>query len=1257
KRQTRFIKSVFGTTRRLRNEPLRTITSTMKTLLLPLGISLLIAIVYHSSSNSGYTDDTERNAVELQVIRRRRTIKPFIESIHCCKLNQYYDQEEGRCLGVPGGGKVLHVENRRSCGLNVLKPHCKSSLYYHICKRGKSILAQCASRQIFDNRLQRCVYYDSSKLTPNIIPPDSYMYFDRVRVPSCTRSGRFPVLGHCSMFYTCDTNGHRFYQSVFKCPQNTGYQVDRGVCNVVPDCQNNNSVDTVCVPDAPGENVESPSVDEAEERNVKETSEILDESTASVDDPIVEKKENVNSKIYDDIIITTPGSITGTLLENNDNDSNMEVSDSVKEVLVPDGINEEIMHSQVPNLPEPVQKTSDEGQNEENGSSSLLGLRITPSTTELNDAPHSITTSMTSIKPEYRANADVDSETTDTAPFSSGSYILSKLNKATQDVTTEQYKNIEDSTMTLSNFNTEAIDPAPAINAPEFPPISDVSPNIDKKMQDAPTEQYINEDSAVIPPNFNTDSVDSYSIPTISDVPESPPISEVSPNIDEKMQDVPTEQYKNNEDSAVIPPNLNTDSIDSYSAPTVSNVPESPPISEVSPNIDEKMQDVPTEQYKNNEDSAVIPPNFNTDPYLASTISNVPESSPISEVSPNIDEKMQDVPTEQYKNNEDSAVIPPNFNTDPYLASTINPYLASTVSDVPESPSISEVSPNVDEKMQDVPMEQYKNNEDSAVIPSNLNTDSIDSYSAPTVSEIPESPSIRNVSLNIDEKIQDAPTEQYKNDGDSAVIPPNFSTDSVDSYLTPTISNVPESSPISDVSPNINEEIQNVPTEQYKNNEDSTVIPSNFNTDSVDPYLTPTISDVPESPPISEVSPNIDEKMQDVPTEQYKNNEDSAVIPSNFNTDSVDPYLASTVSDVPESPPISEVSPNIDEKMQDVPTEQYKNNEDSTVIPSNFDTDSVDPYLTPTISDVPESPPISEVSPNIDEKMQDVPTEQYKNNEDSAVIPSNFNTDSVDPYLASTVSDVPESPPISEVSPNIDEKMQDVPTEQYKNNEDSTVIPSNFDTDSVDPYLTPTISDVPESPPISEVSPNIDEKMQDAPTEPYKNNEEDASNFNTEIYSKDDSAVTLPNSNTEVVDPHLTSALDYIPATTDSPRNDDFDVLSSTSTPVILPSQTAIDQLTTEGSLEAIPSIDSKLADTSLSTPDEVESISTYSPENTDDLYLTPTPRSTLISKEITAPLDIATTIPSIQDPSISDTDLVMQNGQDSIEAPASFTE
>ncbi|XP_024866998.1 uncharacterized protein LOC112451572, partial [Temnothorax curvispinosus] len=459
-------------------------TSTMKTLLLPLGILLLIAIVYRSSSNSGYTDDTERNAVELQVIRRRRTLKPFIASIHCCKLNQYYDQEEGRCLGVPGGGKVLHVENRRSCGLNVLKPHCKSSLYYHICKRGKSILAQCASGQIFDNRLQRCVYYDSSKLTPNIIPPDSYMYFDRVRVPSCTRSGRFPVLGHCSMFYTCETNGHRFHQSVLKCPQNTGYQVDRGVCNIVPDCQNNNSVDTVCVPDAPGENVESPSVDEAEERNVKETSEILDESTASADDPIVEKKENVNSKIYDDII-TTPGSITGTLLENNDNDSNMDVSGSVKEVLVPDGsIDEEIMHSQVPNLPEPVQKTSDEGQNEENGSSSLLGLRITPSTTELNDAPHSITTSMTSIKPEYRANADVDSETTDTAPFSSDSYILSKLNKATQDVTTEQYKNIKDSTMTLSNFNTEAIDPTSAINAPEFPPISDVSPNIDEKMQD-----------------------------------------------------------------------------------------------------------------------------------------------------------------------------------------------------------------------------------------------------------------------------------------------------------------------------------------------------------------------------------------------------------------------------------------------------------------------------------------------------------------------------------------------------------------------------------------------------------------------------------------------------------------------------------------------------------------------------------------------------------------------------------------------------
>ncbi|XP_011689732.1 PREDICTED: uncharacterized protein LOC105451150 isoform X2 [Wasmannia auropunctata] len=1234
-------------------------TSTRKILLLllPLGIVLLIAIVHFSSNDSGYADNIEENAVKLQTIRHRRTI-------HYCKFNQYYDQEEGRCLGVPGGGKVLHVENRRSCGVNVLRPHCRSSLYYHICKRDKSILAQCASRQIFDARLQRCAYYDSSKLTPKIIPPDDYMYYGQVTMPSCTRSGRFPVPGHCSMFYTCDTNGHRLHQSVFKCPQNTGYEVDRGVCNAVPDCVNDNSVDTtVCVPDAPGENVESPSG--AAEGNLKEIPETLEESQAGAGDPTVEKEENVNSKTYDDITISTPVSVISAPSENNynDNDSDTDVtgnSAKLNEDFVLDDIDEKIMHSRVPDPPEIVQKVSDEGQNEEDGSLSLIGLRT--ASPSMIDTSHS--TSTTPIEPEYRTNADVDSETTDAAPFCSGSYILSKLGKGAQDAATERYnKDIGDSAVTLPNFNSEPIDAASTMsNAPEIPPVSDVLSTINEKTRDVTTEQFRNnEDGAATPSNFNTDLVNLHSVPTISNVPESSIINDMPSSIDEKMQDEVTEQYKNKEGSAAKPSNFNTDLVNLHSVPTINNVPESSIINNMSPNMDEKIQEAATEQDKNNEDSVVTPSNFNTDLHSAPTISNIPESALMNDMPSSIDKKLQDAVTE-YKNNEDSAVTPSNFNTD-----SVDLHSAPIISNIPKPSLINDMSPNMDEKIQEAATEQDKNNEDSVATPSNFNTDL---HSAPTISNIPESALMNDMPSSIDKKVQDEVTEQYKNNEDSAVTPSNFNTDSVDLHSAPTISNVPEPSLINDMSPHMDEKIQEA-TEQYKNDEDSVVTPSNFNTDL---RSAPTISNVPESSIINDMPSSIDEKMQDEVTEQYKNKEGSAAKPSNFNTDSVDLHSAPTISNVPESSLINDMSPNMDEKIQDAVTEQYENNEDSAVTPSNFNTDSVDLHSAPTISNVPESSLISDMSPNIDERMQDAAAE-YKNNEDSAVTPSNFNTDL---HSAPTISNIPESL-ISDTSPNINKKTQDAVTVQYKTNEDS-----------IEPFPTPTASNVPGSLPISDTSPNVDEKVQDAITEQYKNNGDSAPAFNsdsidptlsrvlessaindtsskldeeiqneaTEVYGKHDGgAVTLPSSNAEVIDPNLASALNDTPAIADSPRNDDSDV----SSPSILPPQAAaVEQLATDGLSEAVPSTDSEPADASLSTPGGVESVSArYSPENTDDLYSTPTTGSTLVPEEETAPTDIATTVPSTPPPiTHSDTDLAMQNGKDSTEAsPVPLTE
>ncbi|XP_029661201.1 uncharacterized protein LOC115234334 [Formica exsecta] len=571
--------------------------------LLPLGIVLLIAAVYHSLSDYKYIE-VEESIINLQVSRHRRAINP--KTVLRCKFNQYYDQEERRCLGVPGGGKVLHVENGQSCGVNILKPHCTSSLYYHICKRDKSILAQCANRQIFDSRLQRCAYYDSSKMTPSTIQPNNREYYEHVNVsfsvPNCTALGQFPVPDHCYMFYTCDTNGHTLHQSIFKCPRNTGYQPNRRVCTVMSDCENNDSVDSVCVQDAPGENVESLNSKETTEENVEETTEISEESeTRNVNDSASKREESINSKTYDDIISTTPESVTSnTLSVNNYGDNNGDLYEAsslptqpIQDISVSDGSGETSMLKQALNPTESAREV----QNEKYDLVSPLNLQITlPPTVELDDNAHSIMTLMTST-PMYDTdiNSNIDSETADTTPFSTISYTSSKLDERTQHITTEQYNN--DETVTLPNSNTETLDPySPSTisNISEFSLINDKSLNVDEEKRDV------------------TGAIDSYQTSTISNVPESSSIVDTPSKLGEETQDTTMEEYRNNDDGAMTLPNSNTEAIDPYSTSTINNVPEFSPISETSSKLYEETQSTVTEQY-GNDDRITTPANFNSE--------------------------------------------------------------------------------------------------------------------------------------------------------------------------------------------------------------------------------------------------------------------------------------------------------------------------------------------------------------------------------------------------------------------------------------------------------------------------------------------------------------------------------------------------------------------------------------------------------------------------------------------------------------------
>ncbi|XP_011254439.1 uncharacterized protein DDB_G0289357-like [Camponotus floridanus] len=664
--------------------------------LVPLGIILYLTYmtVHHSLNDYKYINAGENN-VKLQVSRHQRAIRP--DQIRYCKVNQYYDQEEKRCLGVPGGGKVLHVENGQSCGVNILKPHCTSSLYYHICKHDKSILAQCANRQIFDSRLQRCAYYDSSKLTPSTIRPDDYKYYEHVNVlksfsiPNCTRLGQFPVPDHCSMFYTCDTNGHTLHQSVFKCPRNMGYQANRQVCAVVTDCENNDSVDTaICVPDAPGENVESLNSKEAMEENVEETTGISEESEfRNVSDSAAKKEESVNSNIYDDVISTPESIIDNPLSVDNYEDNNddlYKVSSSptqpIQDISTSDGIDE--MSSQALSPTESAREI----QNEKDDS--ILDLRITsPPTVEFRDNAY-IMTPMTST-PEYNTdiNSNVDPETADT-PFSTVNYKSLKLDDRTQDITTEPYN--DDETATLPNSNIETLDSYLPTNTP-FSSINDKSLKIDEETRDV------------------TRAVDSYQTSTISNVPESSPIIDIPSKLYEEMQDT-TEEYSNNDDKTMALLNSNTGAIDSTS--TISSILEFPSTSEIS-KLYEEMQSATTEQY-NNDDRIVTPSNSNTEvvdqnPILSdiSATTNNPSdfdtSTLASAILPQADINDDQYTKDLFKTSPsvDSKLVDPNFDVPEAIESVPTGYSSEHIDTLNLATTISPPQMDITPTIKDLP--------------------------------------------------------------------------------------------------------------------------------------------------------------------------------------------------------------------------------------------------------------------------------------------------------------------------------------------------------------------------------------------------------------------------------------------------------------------------------------------------------------------------------------------------------------------------
>ncbi|XP_076549547.1 uncharacterized protein LOC117606292 isoform X2 [Osmia lignaria lignaria] len=216
----------------------------MKSFILLLLFQLTLLAIGQPLKKLVDIDAPNKNIAHRRAHRYARALKPDPPT---CSLNQYFDEDEGRCLGITGGGRVLYINSTNSCGINTLQPHCTNPGYYYICKDNKTILAQCLQGQHFESRLQKCVNIDPNRLISSTVQPNLET-FESIQLPECKKPGSFPVPDDCTLFYTCETNGHRMFHSIFSCPKDMAYNVETKMCSFSSSCKKENSAVSFCTP-------------------------------------------------------------------------------------------------------------------------------------------------------------------------------------------------------------------------------------------------------------------------------------------------------------------------------------------------------------------------------------------------------------------------------------------------------------------------------------------------------------------------------------------------------------------------------------------------------------------------------------------------------------------------------------------------------------------------------------------------------------------------------------------------------------------------------------------------------------------------------------------------------------------------------------------------------------------------------------------------------------------------------------------------
>ncbi|XP_068976012.1 uncharacterized protein [Bombus flavifrons] len=204
----------------------------MKSFILVLLFQFVTLIVV-SQPVSRLNDVDATDITNYEAHRYPRTLKSKHPS---CRINQYFDVDKGDCMGVIGGGKALYVNNKKSCGSNVLKPHCTNPRYYYICRQNKTILAQCPQNRHFESHLQKCILVPREKHISATNGQNSDI-FDSVQHLDCLKTGSFPVPDNCGLFYTCSMHGKKMNKNFYTCPKNMAYDTETEMCKPSSTCR------------------------------------------------------------------------------------------------------------------------------------------------------------------------------------------------------------------------------------------------------------------------------------------------------------------------------------------------------------------------------------------------------------------------------------------------------------------------------------------------------------------------------------------------------------------------------------------------------------------------------------------------------------------------------------------------------------------------------------------------------------------------------------------------------------------------------------------------------------------------------------------------------------------------------------------------------------------------------------------------------------------------------------------------------------